>query len=35
VELPDLERYTEATATALGDSDVTRTVEIFVRRLPD
>ena len=29
VELPDLERWAEATASALGYSDVTHTVEIF------
>ena len=29
VELPDLERWAETTATDLGYSDVTHTVEIF------
>src|SRR5271167_1280283 len=29
VELPDLERWADATASALGYSDVTHTVEIF------
>jgi Fur family ferric uptake transcriptional regulator len=29
VEVPDLERWAESTATALGYSDVTHTVEIF------
>ena len=29
IEMPDLERWAEATATTLGYSDVTHTVEIF------
>jgi Fur family ferric uptake transcriptional regulator len=29
VELPDLERWAEATATALGYSEITHTVEVF------